>query len=837
VSVARAAPAGAGGLPVEPLNPEPWRTAFSHANETTAPGFYSVGLPQADALAELTVSGLRGGLHRYTCAPTSDGAPCVLIFNGCHRSHDGKCGPGALALAPTAGGAALALRAALTEDGAFAGDCGGVRVYLYAEVAAGGVAAAAPSVWGLWSDGVLRPGSGNASSTGASGSLGGWASWAVPAGGAPLALTLRVGLSFTSLAAAEANLVAEQGSPPSLSFEAARAAAASAWAAALGVVTVNDVGFTAADAAAARAKAAAAAAAGAREPDPAAGAAAYAAAGAWLASPDGAAWAARAGVAVAPEALAGAAAEGRARAARAAGMPPLSPPPPAVRLGSFYSSLYHALCAPSTYSDADGAYLGMDGALHSADWRPGGSFLSDLSLWDVYRTQMPLLAVLAPTQASDAFHSMLALAAQTNFTHLPHWVWANCETGCMPGSHGVVVLADFLSKGVPGPDVSVIYRAAAAQLASQDAAEGYASLGFVPVPSSGEPGEGASLTLEYALDDFAGSVIAEAAGQAGDAARWRARSRSYAAVWNPAASAMCPRWANGTFPPCPPLDLPPILLNKWCAAAQRASPSVPPNARAPPPPHPPPPHAPCRYTEGDGLQWTFSVPFNVSGLIALFPSPGAYVELLQGMMVNTSLWAGPLLAALPNPWLWIGNEPSLLIPWQFAWLNSDAWRTQYWVRATLDTSFPLTPDGVPGNDDFGATNAWAVWACLGLYPVAATGNYALASPCFANVTLQLPSAVAAAAGYAHAQGPLASDPTPLLHIVAHNFSASNLFVARAVLNGQPLASPIVSHNDLLPPLWQPRPGQDAAAHAKRRAAPAPSLLEFTLTDTPRHWGV
>ncbi len=233
------------------------------------------------------------------------------------------------------------------------------------------------------------------------------------------------------------------------------------------------------------------------------------------------------------------------------------------------------------------------------------------------------------------------------------------------------------------------------------------------------------------------------------------------------------------------------------------------------------------------MQWTFSVPHNVTDLIGLFPSPSAYVELLQGMMVNTSLWAGPLLAALPNPWLWIGNEPSLLIPWQFAWLNSDAWRTQYWVRSTLDTSFPLTPDGVPGNDDFGATNSWAVWACLGLYPVAATGFYALASPCFANVTLQLPPAAAAVAGYAHARG---GDPTPLLHIVAHNFSATNLYVAFAALNGQPLASPIVSHNDLLPPLRQPRPGQDAATYVKRRVAPVPSVLEFTLTDTPSAWG-
>ena len=185
--------------------------------------------------------------------------------------------------------------------------------------------------------------------------------------------------------------------------------------------------------------------------------------------------------------------------------------------------------------------------------------------------------------------------------------------------------------------------------------------------------------------------------------------------------------------------------------------------------------------------------------------------------------------------MWIGNEPSLLIPWQFAWLNSDAWRTQYWVRQTLDVSFQLRPDGVPGNDDFGATNSWAVWACLGLYPVAATTTYVLGSPCFANVTLQIPAAAAVHAGYAHAGG--AGAAVPLLNIVAHNYSATNVYVSRALLNGAALPTPFVTHAQLLPPLLAPRPGEDAAEHARRLAAGAqPSLLEFTLSDTPSVWG-
>jgi putative alpha-1,2-mannosidase len=377
----------------------------------------------------------------------------------------------------------------------------------------------------------------------------------------------------------------------------------------------------------------------------------------------------------------------------------------------------------------------------------------------------------------------------------------------MPGSHGLVVLADFLTKGIVGPSAADVHRAAAAQLAAQDAADGYAALGFVPVPDDGAPGDGASLTLEYAFDDFAGSVIADAAGAADDAARWRARAGNYRNVFNAGAGGMCPRFRNGTWPACPPLDLPPILLNKW-------------------------------YTEGDGLQWTFAVPHDVPGLVALFPSPAAYVGALLGVMTNTSRWAGPLLAALPNPWLWIGNEPSLLLPWMFNWVPESAHLTQFWVRWTLDTYFPLTPDGVPGNSDFGATEGYSVWACLGLYPLPATGLYALTSPCFANTTLQLPAAEAAAAGYAHApRAPRAgAPPVPLLTIVAHNFSVANVYIASATLNGAPLPTPFASHAALFPPLCAPRPGEDARAHAARVAAGGASVLEFVLTSEPGAWG-
>jgi hypothetical protein len=118
-------------------------------------------------------------------------------------------------------------------------------------------------------------------------------------------------------------------------------------------------------------------------------------------------------------------------------------------------------------------------------------------------------------------------------------------------------------------------------------------------------------------------------------------------------------------------------------------------------------------------------------------------------------------------------------------------------------------------------------------------RYVLTSPCFANVTLQLPVQEARLAGYAHAQSLHPSVNTvPLLTIVAHNFSVSNVYVARAALNGAPLATPFVTHSELLPPLLLPRLGEDAGAHAARRAEARAggSLLEYWLTDAPVVWG-
>jgi len=83
---------------------------------------------------------------------------------------------------------------------------------------------------------------------------------------------------------------------------------------------------------------------------------------------------------------------------------------------TFYTMLYHALLAPSIFSDVDGAYAGMDGMVHTAS---GRTAYANFSGWDIYRGEIQLLALLDPVRTSQMVQSLLADAQESGW--LPRW--------------------------------------------------------------------------------------------------------------------------------------------------------------------------------------------------------------------------------------------------------------------------------------------------------------------------------------------------------------------------------------------------------------------------------
>ena len=85
------------------------------------------------------------------------------------------------------------------------------------------------------------------------------------------------------------------------------------------------------------------------------------------------------------------------------------------------AAIYHAFLMPTVESDVDGRYRGIDDQIHLAQ---GYRYVSDMSLWDTYRTLNPLYALIAPDRALDAVQSLHDKATQGGF--FPRWpiAWA-----------------------------------------------------------------------------------------------------------------------------------------------------------------------------------------------------------------------------------------------------------------------------------------------------------------------------------------------------------------------------------------------------------------------------
>ncbi len=86
---------------------------------------------------------------------------------------------------------------------------------------------------------------------------------------------------------------------------------------------------------------------------------------------------------------------------------------------TFYTALYHSLLFPSVFSDDDGQYMGFDHRVHTL--APGHVQYANISESDIYRSEVPLLAVLLPGPTSQMVQSLLNDADQTKGGFLPKW--------------------------------------------------------------------------------------------------------------------------------------------------------------------------------------------------------------------------------------------------------------------------------------------------------------------------------------------------------------------------------------------------------------------------------
>jgi predicted alpha-1,2-mannosidase len=381
-------------------------------------------------------------------------------------------------------------------------------------------------------------------------------------------------------------------------------------------------------------------------------------------------------------------------------------------LRRFYTALYHAFLHPSTFSDANGEYIGMDQEVHQAQ---GFVKYADFSGWDVYRSQVQLLAMLFPDRASDLVQSLIADWRESGW--LPRWSVANGHTGVSPGDPAAPTISTAYELGARDFDQAAALQALVqggtstgvspnANYVQRPGLSDYMQLGYIPHELNTENSKAsvasnynlvwgsAASTLEYALADFAIARYAAARCDPLTYASFAGRSGNWRNVFNPNATYIQPRLRSGEFVPV-----------------------VPKSGEG--------------FVEGSSAQYTWFVPHDIAGLVdALGGAQNAIVRLDRFFSRSN---AGPA-----KDLAFLGNEPTLGTPYLYAWLGQPH-RVQEFVRGAVVRLYKNSPGGFPGNDDLGTMSSWYAFAALGLYPaIPGTDVLVLGSPLFQRAVLHLP---------------------------------------------------------------------------------------------------
>jgi predicted alpha-1,2-mannosidase len=359
----------------------------------------------------------------------------------------------------------------------------------------------------------------------------------------------------------------------------------------------------------------------------------------------------------------------------------------------FYTSLYHSMLLPASVSNVGGQYRGNDEKVHtSEDFR----FYSSWTLWDTYRTQMPLVSLLDNKRAHDLCLSLAAIFAQRYSEQaVGYWPVPNTR---LEGAEQF--LLDSMRKGdcqLPENTFIQVRDALAARLQERR--------GGLPY----EPRHTAR-TLD---DDYAAWAVGEWASmihKPEDAERYHKVAADYKTLWNPTTKFFGAKDKDGNWLP----DKDPKVVDD------------------------------DYLYEGTMWQYRWTVPYDLPGQTVLIGGRERSAELLKALF-DDSLFT-------------IANEPDINYPYLFDYLGQP-WLTQFYVhRILLDPmtniygshdyystpvvqkAFRATPDGLlPEMDDDGGTmSAWFVLSSAGIYPLTiGEPFYFLTAPIFQHVVFRL----------------------------------------------------------------------------------------------------
>jgi predicted alpha-1,2-mannosidase len=437
----------------------------------------------------------------------------------------------------------------------------------------------------------------------------------------------------------------------------------------------------------------------------------------------------------------------------------------------FYTAVYRSLLAQYISQDVDGNYFGADRKIHTAE---DFNFYGSFSCWDTYRSQHPLLTLIAPEHVNDFIKSIVAKTKQYGW--LPGQHFQNVFGEGMVGDHLVPLVADAYRKGFRDYDVDFIYNAMRTKatefpqppMSAEVARSGLKytnELGYIPAD---RVTESVPKTQEFAYDDWCIAQMAKELGKATDYRLLMQRAQNYKNVWDKTTTFMRPRMADGSW-----LE---ALNGREQKIATYGDHSYynyfdPLLVGRRPNRH---------YTESNAWQYIWSVQHDVPGLMDLFGSARNFTEKLDTFFTMSPLISPPkYVGVVGTIGQYVhGNQPSHHVAYLYNFAGQP-WKSQYRARQVMEQLYRPGPGGLCGNEDMGSLSSWYVLSAMGIYPVT-PGNpvYMIGSPLFEKLTLR-------------------TEKNETFTVIARNNSAENVYIQSARLNGRNFNRTWIAHEEIV----------------------------------------
>ena len=426
-------------------------------------------------------------------------------------------------------------------------------------------------------------------------------------------------------------------------------------------------------------------------------------------------------------------------------------------LRTFYSCLYRSVLFPRSFYEKNAKGEIVHYSPYNGEVLPGYMF-TDTGFWDTFRCLFPLLNVMYPSMNEKMQAGLVNAYKESGF--LPEWASPG-HRGCMVGNNSASIVADAYLCGLKNYDAETLWQAvvhgtsAVHPTVSSTGRLGYEyynKLGYVPYDV--KINENVARTLEYAYDDWCIYEFGKALGKSKkELEPFRKRAFNYRNVFDSESKLMRGRLKNGKFQsPFSPL--------KWGDA----------------------------FTEGNAWHYTWSVFHDPAGLIQLMGGKQTFNNMLDSVFNVPPLfddsYYGSVIHEIREMQIMNmgnyahGNQPVQHMIYLYGY-SGEPWKTQYWIRQTMQRMYNANPDGYCGDEDNGQTSAWYVFSAMGFYPVCpGAGEYVLGAPFFDEMTLHLENG-------------------RNVSIKANGNTDDNCYVNSLTLNGKPYSKNYIKHSDLM----------------------------------------